>query len=180
VADQEITQPTADVYASWKSALQELAQVRQRMARLEATVAGAFAYGSFNHDPECMVLKEAKVGLVGECTCGYQAWLDSLPTPTDSGEESIVAEPKVLLAQLAAEIERQDRNHPQGYPATRDGILLAIATAEEELREARAAWRAGRPTNTLSANWIDTGEELLQTAAVIMRAVRSIATAPDG
>src|SRR5690554_1885636 len=59
--------------------------------------------------------------------------------PDDPGLQDL------LLAELAAEVARQDRSHPSGYPATRDGVFLGITTAVHELeREAVAAWQAER------------------------------------
>lgn len=83
-----------------------------------------------------------------------------------------------ILDELDDEIGRQDRIHPAGYQATRDGIRLGIAAAEDELREALGSWRAGRckcPTPRCNHHdWSDCRGELLQTAAVIMRIVREI------
>jgi hypothetical protein len=83
------------------------------------------------------------------------------------------------LADLAAEVERQDRFHPSGYPATRDGVFLGIKTAAHELdREAVDAWSGDRCKCATPlcghADWQNTRGELLQVAAVIMRTIRSI------
>ena len=83
------------------------------------------------------------------------------------------------LADLAAEVERQDRFHPSGYPATRDGVFLGIKTAAHELdREAVDAWSGDRCKCSIPlcghAGWRNTRGELLQVAAVIMRTIRSI------
>lgn len=79
---------------------------------------------------------------------------------------------------LEYEMDRQDAIHPDGYPPTRDGVRLAIATAQDELNEALGAWRAGRCKCSTPRcghhNWADTRGEMLQAAAVIMRAIRSI------
>lgn len=80
-----------------------------------------------------------------------------------------------LLADLAIEITRQDRIHPAGYPATRDGVRFGIATIEDETREAWGAWGDERSVD----GWPHTREELLQTAAVVMRLIRSIDVAED-
>lgn len=84
-----------------------------------------------------------------------------------------------LLAAIAAEIDRQDRFHPAGYPATRDGVFLGIKTAAHELDiEAIGAWRDDRcrcETPVCGhADWRRTRSELIQAAAVILRTVRSI------
>jgi hypothetical protein len=79
---------------------------------------------------------------------------------------------------LEYEMDRQDALHPDGYPPTRDGIRLAIATAKDELEEALGAWRAGRckcpQPRCQHHDWSGVAEEMLQAAAVIMRAVRSL------
>lgn len=94
----------------------------------------------------------------------------------------VVAEKMIVhdrvIGYLQDEIERQDALHPDGYPATRTGIRLAIATAHDEVDEAFDEWRAARckcPVPRCNhADWVATQYELLQAAAVIMRAVRSI------
>lgn len=83
------------------------------------------------------------------------------------------------LADLAAEVARQDRFHPSGYPATRDGVFLGIQTAIYELeREALPAWHGDRCKCDVPqcghADWQATRGEALQAAAVIMRTIRSI------
>jgi hypothetical protein len=83
-----------------------------------------------------------------------------------------------LLDALQHEIARQDAIHPDGYPATRDGIRLAIATVIDETDEAREAWRRGRCKCPVPRcdhhDWSEAAGELLQAAAVIMRVLRSI------
>lgn len=84
-----------------------------------------------------------------------------------------------LLGDLAGEVERQDRFHPSGYPATRDGVFLGIKTAAHELDvEAIGAWRGDRCRCETPlcghATWAGTRGELLQAAAVIIRTIRSI------
>lgn len=81
-----------------------------------------------------------------------------------------------LLAELAAEIARQDTIHPQGWAADRDGIRLGIATIEDEMIESRDAWRAERKVE----GWPGTEAELMQTAAVALRLLRSIRAAREG
>jgi hypothetical protein len=89
----------------------------------------------------------------------------------------------VLIGRLEAEIQRQDVIHPDGYPATRDGIRLAIVTAEDELTEARDEWRAARCKCPMPrcghADWSATDGELLQVVAVVLRAMRSIEYSPE-
>ncbi len=88
-----------------------------------------------------------------------------------------------VLADLAAEVERQDQFHPSGYPATRDGVFLGIKTAVHELDvEAVGAWRAERCRCATPlcghAEWRETRAEMLQAAAVIVRTIRSIDASP--
>lgn len=75
-----------------------------------------------------------------------------------------------VLAEVHAEAHRQDEIHPAGYPATRDGIRLGIATAQDELDEAREAHRSGRREES----WGDAACEAIQAAAVLLRMVRAI------
>jgi hypothetical protein len=88
-----------------------------------------------------------------------------------------------VLTRLAAEIARQDRLHPAGYPAHRDGVRLGIAHAEDELEEVKLAHRADRCKcsipNCGHAHWLETEAEILQTAAVLLRLARSIRAAEN-
>jgi hypothetical protein len=78
----------------------------------------------------------------------------------------------MMMSDLAAEIEKQDRLHPAGYPFTRDGVRLGIAAAGDELLEVYEEWRIHK--RDLPAGAQPIRGELMQAAAVIMRAVRSI------
>lgn len=81
-----------------------------------------------------------------------------------------------LWLALASEVVRQDKIHPAGYPATRDGVFAGIQTAIHELHsehEAMGAWQDEKRHGV----WTNTRAELLQAAAVIVRTVRSIDTA---
>lgn len=90
--------------------------------------------------------------------------------------KGFVVMPAGPLAELASEITRQDTIHPAGYPATRDGIRLGIATVLDEHTEALDAWNDERhgADKTTWATWAQTRAELLQVAAVAMRTVREI------
>ena len=83
-----------------------------------------------------------------------------------------------VVADAVAEVERQDKYHPSGYPPTRDGVRLGIATVIDEAEEARDAWRGDRckcPTPLCGhAKWEATEAELMQTVAVALRTIRSI------
>jgi hypothetical protein len=88
-----------------------------------------------------------------------------------------------VLERVNAEIVRQDRLHPVGYPANRDGVRLGIAAAEDELEEVKSAHRADRCKcpipNCGHAHWLETEVEVLQTVAVLLRLARSIRTAEN-
>lgn len=79
---------------------------------------------------------------------------------------------------VAHEIERQNHIHPAGYPATRDGIRLGLAAAQDELREALDAWRAGRCKCSVPVcghhDWMDTRVEIVQCAVVLLRIAAGI------
>lgn len=83
-----------------------------------------------------------------------------------------------LLYILGREMIRQDEIHPDGYPATRDGVRLGIAAAEDELAETREAWIEDRCKCCVPrcehASWEHVRSEAIQAAAVLMRMVRSI------
>ncbi len=83
-----------------------------------------------------------------------------------------------LFLDLLAEVERQDRAHPAGFPASRDGLRLGLAAAGDELAEARDEWRAERcrcgTPDCSHPRWERTYGELVQTGAVILRMLRSI------
>jgi hypothetical protein len=98
----------------------------------------------------------------------------------DGGAEgrSLPAEAEILRA-VASEVERQDRLHPDGFPATRDGLRLAIAAIQDETAEVLEAWRAGRCKCDMPRcghhDWGREAEEMVQLAALPVRALRSIA-----
>lgn len=83
-----------------------------------------------------------------------------------------------VVRDVSDEMVRQDSIHPSGYPATRDGIRLAIAAGEDELDEALQAWREGRCKCPLPMcghhKWGSVRTELIQAAAVLLRAAREI------
>jgi hypothetical protein len=75
-----------------------------------------------------------------------------------------------LWKSLADELDRQDQHHRDGFPATRDGLRLALAAIEDETMEAKDAHRAERRID----GWSETRAELIQIAVVAIRALRSI------
>jgi hypothetical protein len=76
-----------------------------------------------------------------------------------------------IYGEIEVEVDRQDRTHPAGYPATRDGVFLGITTAVWELeREALTAWNTAKR----SKDWQETREELVQAVGIILRTIRSI------
>lgn len=84
---------------------------------------------------------------------------------------------KQLIGQLLAEIARQDARHPGGYPPERNGIRAGIAALEDETGEALEAWHCEKkspPDRLPEHQWMDTRSELIQVAAVALRAVRGL------
>ena len=80
-----------------------------------------------------------------------------------------------LMDELEAEAQRQDRKHGRFTGATALGrSRLAIACLEDEIAEVKEAWREERRTD----GWAHTEEELLQVAAVAMRALRDLREDP--
>lgn len=69
---------------------------------------------------------------------------------------------------LMVEIARQDEKHGPFGGTVLGRSRLAIACLEDEVAEAREAWRSERKALT----WDATREEVLQVAAVAMRALR--------
>lgn len=80
-----------------------------------------------------------------------------------------------LLEVLVDEIERQDEKHGRFEGASELGrSRLALACLEDEVQEAIDAWRGERGAN----GWPETREEVLQVAAVAVRALRDAFSAP--
>lgn len=76
-----------------------------------------------------------------------------------------------LLDELCAEIAHQDAKHGP-FTGTRLGrSRLAVACLEDETREAMDAWRADRAPGS---GWPHLRAELLQAAAVALRAIRDL------
>jgi hypothetical protein len=76
-----------------------------------------------------------------------------------------------IQTELAAEIERQDAKHGPFTGTTALGrSRLAIACLEDEIDEVKEAWRQERKL----PGWPQTEAELIQIAAVAMRAVRDL------
>lgn len=73
-----------------------------------------------------------------------------------------------LLAELNREIARQDRKHGPFEGTHLGRSRLALACLEDEIEEAKQAWREERK----QAHWLAAHEEVLQVAAVAMRALR--------
>lgn len=81
------------------------------------------------------------------------------------------------IEDVQAEMGRQDQVHA-GYPPTRDGVRVGLAAAEDELDEAKRAWREGRCKCSEPLcehhDWTATREEVIQTAAVLLRVAREL------
>jgi hypothetical protein len=73
-----------------------------------------------------------------------------------------------VIYQLLAEISRQDAKHGPFEGTILGRSRLAIACLEDEVAEAREAWRDERK----ALNWDATRAEVLQVAAVAVRALR--------
>jgi hypothetical protein len=75
-----------------------------------------------------------------------------------------------LFEILEDEINNQDRKHGPFVGTELGRSRLAVACVEDEAAEARDAWRLDRRAH----DWRRTKAELLQTAAVALRAYRDI------
>lgn len=73
-----------------------------------------------------------------------------------------------LLRSLVDEIKRQDNKHGPFEGTILGKSRLALACIEDELEEALIAWRMER----FEGHWAETRQEVLQVAAVAMRALR--------
>ncbi len=73
-----------------------------------------------------------------------------------------------LIFELMEEVERQDAKHGPYEGTILGRSRLALATLEDEVDEARHAWRSERR----AANWNRTRAEVLQVAAVAIRTLR--------
>lgn len=76
-----------------------------------------------------------------------------------------------MFKELMNEIARQDQIHPAGYPYTRDGIRMGIASLQDEVEEVYDEWKLHKRDLSKSDNLTI---ELYQVAAIAMRMVRSI------
>ena len=86
--------------------------------------------------------------------------------PEPSGSTGATLDP--LIYQLLAEIARQDDKHGPFTGTILGRSRLALACLEDEVGEAREAWRNER--NAL--NWNATRIEVLQVAALAVRTLR--------
>jgi hypothetical protein len=85
----------------------------------------------------------------------------------DADQQTAVIPP--LYFRLIREVERQDEKHGRFDGASQLGkSRLALACLEDEVAEAVQAWRDERKT----PRWEQTREEVLQVAAVAIRALR--------
>lgn len=90
-----------------------------------------------------------------------------------------VIDVRALLLLIAEEVDRQDRNHPGGYPFDRNGVRLGIAALEDEVQEVYEEWRKHK--RDLGNGAASIRAELLQVMGVAFRIVREIdATAGYG
>lgn len=77
-----------------------------------------------------------------------------------------------IIADLRAEIVRQDEKHGRFVGSPLGRSRLALACLEDEVHEAHRSWRAERT----SEGWPLTRLEVLQAAAVAVRALRDTMT----
>lgn len=83
-----------------------------------------------------------------------------------------------ILEGLMDEVTNQDHRHPDGYPLTRDGIRLGIASLDDETQEVWERWRDMKrrlfdgTSTKLELSFLR--EEILQVMAIGYRMVRSI------
>ena len=85
--------------------------------------------------------------------------------------ERLTSDAMLSMEYLIAEIRRQDGKHGRFTDLSELGqARLAVACLEDEVREARNAWRKDRQV----AGWPHLQAELLQVAAVAMRALRDL------
>ena len=75
---------------------------------------------------------------------------------------------KPVYVRLMAEVARQDEKHGRFEGTVLGRSRLALACLEDETREAVEAWRGERK----GVLWEHTREEVLQVAAVAIRALR--------
>jgi hypothetical protein len=109
-------------------------------------------------DPECYC---ASRGLGFSCAASAGELCNQV-----DGRSGPTVDP--LIYRLMAEMQRQDEKHGPFEGTLLGRSRLAIACLEDEVAEAREAWRSERKAST----WDHTREELLQVAAVAMRALR--------
>ena len=81
----------------------------------------------------------------------------------------------LLLEALEAEMHRQDVKHGPFQGSRLGRARLALACLEDEVAEAKQAWRDERKAPA----WDEARTEVLQVAAVAMRAVRDAFTDDD-
>lgn len=77
-----------------------------------------------------------------------------------------------LFDALSSEMDRQDRKHGPFQGSRLGRARLALACLEDEIDEAKQAWRDERKATA----WNEARTEVLQVAAVAMRALRDAFT----
>lgn len=146
----------------------ELPLVRQQLA-------GAVSALRRIKDEEGKVCDQYQVCDHRECSSSYAAWVIAdqylrgvgRSTPTAPGDtERTVVNP--LIYRLIEEIQRQDEKHGPYQGTILGRSRLALATLEDEVAEAKDAWRSERKAVT----WDETRAEVLQVAAVAIRTLR--------
>lgn len=78
-----------------------------------------------------------------------------------------------IYSRIVSEVARQDVEHPNGYPLTRDGMRLGVAALSDELTEVWTEWNLSKrhfPTHHTSNLEV----EIVQLIAVGIRMLRSL------
>lgn len=79
---------------------------------------------------------------------------------------------QAAIRDVLEEVERQDELHPDGYPATRDGIRHGLACMQDELVESLMAWH--KEKRLPERRFQHTRAELKQCVAIGLRMLREI------
>jgi Zn-dependent M32 family carboxypeptidase len=99
----------------------------------------------------------------------HQGRAEAMAAAARMVESAFDSEVDRIIDALLREINRQDEKHGPYERQSRLGVSrLALATLEDEVAEAKDAWREERRAE----DWPHTREEVLQVAAVAVRTLR--------
>lgn len=79
-----------------------------------------------------------------------------------------------VLEDAERELLRQISVFPEGFPADRNGVRLAIVCGEDELREAWMEWQLWKKMPASHNKWGTTRHEMMQAACVILYGIMCI------